>query len=284
MVKNRWLLNLALVLLVVVMLAIVVYRPGTRPEPPASPLTTLTADAITRLRVLRPNQPEIALEKSQGTWSMVAPHKARANMFRVNNLLALTTAKSASHFVAPATDLVKYGLDQPQTRVWLNDEEIRFGAMHPINPQYYVLVNGQVHLIASRYYSGAALAPADFFSHQLLDDGLKPIAFSLPGFKLILDTRGAWQATPANKELSSDRINTLVDEWLHAQALSVNEYSGKPAHEHVIIHFSEDSPIKQLDIGILAHKPELILYRPDEGLEYHFPEDVGTRLLQLKPD
>ena len=172
--KNRWLLNLALVLLVVVMLAVVVYRPGTPPAPPAPALTSLSTEAITHLRVLRSNQPEIVLEKSQGAWFMVAPHKARANLFRVNNLLALATAKSASHFDAPTTDLVKYGLDQPETRVWLNDQEIRFGSMHPINPQYYVLVNGQVHLIASRHYSGAALAPADFFSHQLLDDGLKP--------------------------------------------------------------------------------------------------------------
>ena len=282
--KNRWLLNLALVLLVAIMLAIVVYRPGTSPQPPAPALTALSIDAITRLRVLRPNQPEIVLEKSSGVWSLVAPYKARANLFRVNNLLDLATAKSASHFDAPTADLAKYGLDQPETRVWLNDREIRFGIMHPINPQYYVLVDGQVHLIAASYFSGAALAPADFFSHQLLDDGLKPASFSLPGFKLILDNNGAWQIAPANQELSSDRINTLVDEWRHAQALSVNKYSGKPAHEHAIIRFSTDSALKELDIGILAHKPEFILYRADEGLEYHFPEDVGTRLLKLKPD
>jgi hypothetical protein len=283
-VKNRWLLNLALVLLVAVMLAIVVYRPGTAPEPPASTLTPLASDAITRLRILRPNQPEIVLEKSPGGWFMVAPHKARANLYRINNLLGLATAKSASHFATPAADLAKYGLDQPETRVWLDGLEIRFGAMHPINPQYYVLVGGQVHLINASYFSGAALAPADFLSHQLLDDGLKPVALSLPGFKLILGTNGTWQMTPAGKDLSSDRINTLVDEWRHAQALSVNEYSGKSVHEHAVLRFSADSPLKELDIGILAHKPELVLYRPDEGLEYHFPEDVGARLLELKPD
>ncbi len=282
--KNRWLLNLALVLLVAVMLAIVVYRPGTPPEPPAPTLTALGTDTITRLRVLRPHLPEIVLEKSSGAWSLVAPHKARANLFRVNNLLGLATAKSANHFDAPTADLVKYGLDRPETQVWLNEQEIRFGTMHPINPQYYVLVDGQVHLINASYFSGAALAPADFFSHQLLDDGLKPTAFSLPGFKLLLDSNGAWQMTPANQELSSDRINTLVDEWRHAQALSVSKYSGKPVLEHAIIRFSADSPLKELDIGILAHKPEFILYRADEGLEYHFPEDVGRRLLELKPD
>ncbi|OGI55785.1 MAG: hypothetical protein A2V58_08620 [Candidatus Muproteobacteria bacterium RBG_19FT_COMBO_61_10] len=282
--KNRWLLNLALVLLVAVMLAIVVYRPGTPPQPPAPSLTALSADGISRVRVLRPNQPEIVLEKSAGAWSLVAPHKARANLFRVNNLLALATAKSTGHFDAPAADLVNYGLDQAETRVWLNGQEIRFGSRHPINPQVYVMVDNQVHLIAASYFSGAALAPADFFSHQLLDDGLKPVAFSLPGFKLILDSNGAWQMTPANNELGSDRINTLVDEWRHAQALSVNRYSGKPAHEQAVIRFSADSPLKELTFSILAHKPEFVLYRPDEGLEYHFPEAVGTRLLELKPD
>lgn len=282
--KNRWLLNLALVLLVAIMLAIVVYRPGGAPAPAAPSLTPLSADVITHLRIVRANQPEIALEKSQGAWSMIAPHKARANLFRVNNLLGLATAKSASHFEAPTADLAKYGLDQPETQVWLNDEVIRFGSMHPLNAQHYVLVDGQVHLIDARYFSGAALAPTDFYSHQLLDDGLKPVAIHLPGLKLILDRTGAWQMTPANNRLGSDRLNTLVDEWRHAQALSVSVYSGKPVHEHALLRFALGSPLKELDIGILAHKPELILYRADEGLEYHFPEEVGTRLLELKPD
>lgn len=280
-VKNRWLLNLALVLVVAIMLAVVIYRPGTPPAPPATPLTALSADSINLVRIQRPNLPQMVLEKSATGWSLTAPLKARANQFRVNNLLGLAGATSASHFQAAAADLVKYGLDPPDTRVWLNEQEILFGAPHPLNAQHYVLVNGLVHLIPARYFSDAALAPTDFFSHQLLDEGLKPSAFSLPGFKLILDANGSWQITPANNELSSDRINTLVDEWRHAQALFVNTYSGKPAQEHILIRFAADSPRKELSIGILAHKPELILYRADEGLEYHFPEDAGKRLLEI---
>jgi len=33
---------------------------------------------------------------------------------------------------------------------------------------------------------------------------------------------------------------------------------------------------------ILAREPEVILYRPDEGLDYHLPPDVGERLLAPK--
>jgi hypothetical protein len=98
------------------------------------------------------------------------------------------------------------------------------------------------------------------------------------------DKHGAWQMAPANKELTSDRINAFVEEWRHAQALSVTEYSGKTAHEKINFGFAAGSPLKNLEIGILAHKPELVLYRRDEGLQYHFPEELGARLLQLRPE
>ena len=41
---------------------------------------------------------------------------------------------------------------------------------------------------------------------------------------------------------------------------------------------------KNLDLGILAYKPELVLYRKDEALEYHFPQEAGERLLNLTPE
>ena len=47
----------------------------------------------------------------------------------------------------------------------------------------------------------------------------------------------------------------------------------------------EDKSEKQdiLVLDILEQAPEFILYRKDEGLEYRFPEETGTRLLHLKP-
>ena len=282
--KNRWLLNLGLAVLVAALLAIALYRPGAEPVAPTTTLTSLSSDSIIRVRIQRTNQPDISLEKTGGTWSLIAPRAARANEFRINELLRLATAKSASHFPAPAAELAKYGLDKPAAQVWLNDTDIRFGGMHPIHPQHYVLVDGQVHLIASKYFYSVAAGPADFFSHRLLEDKLKPVAFTLPGIALTQNEQGAWRTNPTNSELSSDRINTFVEEWRHAQALSVAPYSGKPVQEHLRIRFTTESPLKELELGILARQPELILYRKDEGLEYHFPQDVGARLLQLKPE
>ena len=282
--QNRWLLNLGLAVLVAALLAIAFYRPGAEPVAPVVTLTALNTDSIMRVRIQRTNQPDIILEKASGTWTLVAPRAARANEFRINELLRLATATSTSRFPAPAAELSKYGLDKPVAQVWLNDTDIRFGSMHPIHAQHYVLVDGQVHLIASKYFYSVAAGPTDFFSHRLLEDRLKPAAFTLPGITLTQDNQGTWRISPANSELSSDRINAFVEEWRHAQALSVAPYSGKPAHEHLRIRFTADSPLKELELGILARQPELILYRKDEGLEYRFPQGVGMRLLQLKPE
>ena len=282
--KNRWLLNLGLAMLVAALLAIALYRPGAEPIAAVTRLTSLSAASIMHVRVQRTHQPDIRLEKTGDTWTLIAPRTARAHEFRVNELLRLATAKSASHFPALAAELLKYGLDTPTAQVRLNDTDIRFGGMHPIHPQHYVLVDGQVHLIASQYFYSVAAGSADFFSHRLLEDQLKPVAFTLPGIALTQDDKGAWRINPANRELSSDRINTFVEEWRHAQALSVAPYSGKPVHEHLRIRFTAASPLKELELGILARQPELILNRKDEGLEYRFPQDVGARLLQLKPE
>ena len=282
--KNRWLVNLGLIVLVAVLLAIAVYRPGAEKKADITTLTDLDPATITSIRLLRANQPEIVLDKTAGNWMLSAPRVARVNTFRINELLRLANAQSEGRFDPPAEELARYGLDKPQVQVWFGTTEVRFGALHPINPQHYVLVNGQVHLIASRYFYSAGAAPADFFSRQLLEETLKPATIIAPGFRLALDAHGAWQLTPASKDIANDRINAFVEEWRHAQALSVSVYSGKTAYEKVRFTFAAGSPLKDLEIGILAHKPELILHRRDEGLQYHFPEELGARLLQLKPE
>ncbi len=296
--NKRWLLNAGLALLVAALALIVVFKPGTHKTPQIPPLTGLSMDEITHIRLLRPGEPEIDFDKAADEWMMTAPRKARANDFRVDELLRLAVARSATHFVAPAAELGRYGLDKPRAELWLNDQEISFGGPHPINPAYYILYKGQVHVVPEHFDNAATARLSDFFSTQLLDSKYKPVEFRLPGLRLTKKPDGSWQVTPSNKELSTDRVNRFVDQWRYAQALSVAPYSGSPVNDHIRIIFAPaekgippapgarpaDSRHELLDLGILARKPELILYRKDEGLEYHFPAEMANQLLKLKPD
>jgi len=282
--KNRWLLNIGLVLLVAALILLVLYKPGARKETEGTPLTALTTDAIQRVRLVRPKQPEIVLEKTGEEWRLTAPRNARANSVRVNELLRLAGTRVSTHFPAAPAELGKYGLDQPLATLLLNDTEIRFGGIHPLENQLYVLHDSQVQLIPASVFRAVSAPLTDFLSTSLLEDKAKPLVFKFQTFSLKQNEQGAWARTPELKGLGSDQTNRFVDEWRYARALSAAPYSGKPVKERVTLTLADGGQQRSIEFGVLAYKPEFILYRKDEGLEYSFPEEIGTRLLRLKPE
>ena len=282
--KNRWLVNLGMGLLIGVLVLFAAYKPGTDKGPGGSPLTLLVPGDIQRIRLLRPKQAEIVLEKTGEAWRLTAPRAARANDNRVNELLQLAGARASARFPAAPADLGKYGLDTPLATLYLNDVEIRFGGLHPLDNQLYVLHDAQVQLIPTAVFRAVSAPLNDFFSSSLLAEITKPVAFKFPAFSLKQNEQGAWVRTPELKALSSDRVNRFVDEWRYARALSVTPYTGRPARERVTLAVVEGDKTRTLDIGVLAHKPEFVAVRKDEGLEYHFPVDIGARLMQLQAE
>lgn len=282
--KNRWLLNIGLALLIAALVLVNVYQPGKKQEQEGTPLTLLAPQDLRQIRLVRPQQTPVVLEKIGETWRMNAPRSARANEVRVNELAQLAGNRVKVRFPATATELAKYGLDNPLVTVFLNDREIRFGGMHPLESQIYVWHDGQVALVPAAALRTASAPVNDFLSTSLLEDKTKPVAFHLPGFSLKQNEQGAWVRTPELKELGSDAVNRFVDEWRFARALSVAPYSGKPVKERVTLNLADGDKTRILELGVLAREPEFIVYRKDEGLEYHFPADIGARLMQIKPE
>jgi hypothetical protein len=279
--KKRWWLNLALVALLGGLALVAVLEPGKKAPERAPKLTTLAPDAITRARIERPGQEPIVLEKTAGGWRLEAPLAARANGFNVENLLRVASADVDATIPDGEQALAQFGLDRPRARLWLDGEELAFGALHPLKNQVYVRYRSQVYLIAGHLFGPAGYDYRRYLAPRLLEEDRKPLRFKLPGFTLALKD-GSWQREPADPQLTGDRINDFVREWQHASALDVDRYAGRPPVAHVDIAFAADGDKTQtLRLGILAYKPELVLYRRDEGLEYRFPEETGKRLLTL---
>lgn len=279
--KGRWWLNLALLVVVVALALVAVYRPGIHKPPPLQALTTLKQAAISHIRVKKAGEDELKLVRKGITWHMTAPRTARVNKFRVQQLLQLAGAKTKTRFTVKPSELAKYGLNKPAVTVWLNDTAIRFGGAHPMEPLRYVLVGNSVNLLPATYYYSASAQLDTYFNTQLLDPGSHPTAITLPDFSVYRD-HGKWRMKPAKKGLSADQFTTFVDHWRMARALEVQPYSGKPVKGHVKIQLESSGSGKagELELGILARKPALILYRPDEGLEYRFPAQAAKRLVQ----
>jgi len=278
--KRRWLLNAGLLGLIAALVWIVAQRSGQQQDVPGPPLTGLSAAAVAHVRIERPKQPAIALEKTGNEWKLTAPLPARVNRLNVETLLHVLSAPVETRFPAVTADLPQYGLEKPSARVWLENEEIAFGALHPLKNQIYVLHNNEVALIPGYHLSAATYSYTNFIDSRLFEEDRKLASLRLPGFMLSLKD-GVWRRQPVDKKLTSDRINDFASEWQNARALSVDKYSGKQSIGKIDIGSIRNGKNEKLPLGILAYKPDFILHRQDENLEYHFTEATGKRLLNI---
>jgi hypothetical protein len=278
--RRRWLLNAGLLVLIGLLAWLALHRAGQDKDVAEPPLTTLAVETISQLRIERPDHAAIALEKTGTQWTLTAPVRARANPFNVESLLRILTAPGETRFPAGGQDLVKFGLDQPRSRVHYGDVEIAFGSLHPLNNRIYVLHNNEIVLIPAHYLSSAIYPYTNFIDSRLFEERRKITAIKLPDFTLAQQD-GAWRKQPPDKQLTSDRLNEFAAEWQNARALGVEKYSGREILDRIEISSVRDDKTEKLVLGILAYKPDFVLYRRDENLEYHFTEDTGKRLLTI---
>jgi hypothetical protein len=278
--RQRWLLNAGLVVIIGLLAWLVLHRTGQERDVAGPPLTTLAAGALTQVRIERPDHPAIALEKTGTEWTLTSPVQARANPFNVESLLRILTAPGETRFPAGGQDLAKFGLDRPRSRVRYGDAEIAFGSLHPLNNRIYVLHNNEIVLIPAHYLASAIYPYTNFIDSRLFEEQRKISAIKLPDF-MLTQQDGAWRKQPPDKRLTSDRLNEFAAEWRNARALGVEKYSGRGILDRIEISSVRDDKTEKLVLGILAYKPDFVLYRRDENLEYHFTEDTGKRLLKL---
>lgn len=278
--KHRWWLNISLLIIIVILAALVIYQADQDKKPGGTPLTALTADNIVRISIEKNNQAPILLEKISNEWRLAAPLPARANSFNVESLLKIISAPNETRFAAVTADLANYGLEKPTARVRYNNEEISFGTLHPLKGQVYVLYKNEIALISANYLAAPTYPYTNFINSRLFEEDRKLTTLKLPHFTLAF-IDGAWARLPADKKLSTDRLNDFASEWKNARALSVEKYSGKETLDEIEIDSTHAGKSEKLVLDVLAYKPDFVLHRPDENLEYHFTEETGKRLLNI---
>ena len=277
--RRRWLVNLALLAIVVTLAVFTVYQRQQEKTEPGSPLTTLATENVGRIRIERTGQPTIVLEKETENWRLTSPVAARANRFNVENLLRVASARS--ELKLDGGDPAPYGLVTPQAKLEVGDETFEFGALHPFHHQVYVRHRGVVHLVGAQALSAVLRAPSHFIDGRLIEPNRRLVGLRLPGFALALKD-GSWQRLPPDKKLASDRLNDFVAQWTNAHALAVEPAGMRPALATIRLELQRpDAKPETLALDVLAYKPTFVLRRRDEKLEYHFPEEIGKRLLHL---
>lgn len=276
--SSRTLLNLALLAVVGALIVLAVYEPGIEAPPPTPALTSVDPAGITRLRVERPNQPTVRLEKTASGWRMLEPYALAANAYRARALLGV--AGAASHWQRPAgdLDLARFSLDKPKASLYLDDIRIDFGGTESLTGRRYVRLGETIHLITDRVFHHLLANAANFVDYHLLAPGSEPVAITLPDRRL-LRRHGVWALEPEDPGVGADALAQTVNAWRQAQAIEVRPLENGKSGQDVSVELAgADAPIH---FRVRETESQVILGRPDVGVQYHFTPSGAASLLKL---
>ncbi len=288
--KNRWLLNL-IMLSVVAGLAAFLYL---RPKPEASQVNTYEVSTyklaeFNAISIEFPTKAAVTLEKIDGLWRLTAPNKTRADRTSVQRILAIVAAPSSEKIVT--NDLEKFGLNNPSVKLKLfrskdNVEEFLFGTHNPVTDEQYVSHRNTVYLIANTYAEAASTQVIELIDKAPLKPTEKVAGFDFSRLEQWEESRlnldlvdGQWKVSLAKAKPLQNELNEWLDySWVHTLAKSVEFYTPdrKTTYPSLEIKLADGSKVH---FDKIQESPDLILGRPDEGLYYYFPQDVGFVML-----
>jgi len=283
--STRTLLNLVLLLAVVGLALLAWLRPGVRPEETPQPVVSgLAPEQVDRVAVERLGRDPLGFLKHDGHWFLrVNDRELPAAEFQLSALLRLLEATSTRHYPAASLDLRSLGLDPPQARVTMNDVDFRFGTTEALNNRRYVQAGDSVYLVEDQYQHLLNADWSNFVSRQLLEGRGAITGIELPGMTLTYAEDGHWQIEPEQSDVGADGVQTFIENWQNATALFARRYAGGPdeaqGSETITIRTRDsDQP---LVLRIVARSPDLVLARPDWGIQYQLPGSEADSLLTL---
>jgi hypothetical protein len=273
--RSRWLINLLLLAAIGLLALVALYEPGIEPEPETQTVTALQQGQIDTIRIHRPPRDDLVLARGDhDEWFIEGQTRLPAEPFQVNALLRLAEQAAARSYPASGLDLVKLGLDPPRASVMLGSTQVDFGVSEPLGGLRYVRVGDQVHLTPDIYQYLIDADFTQFVRRQLLPAQAAIRGLRVPAFALT-KTGHDWEIEP-QQELTADRVQQLIDNWQQASALRVKGAAVTAGGERIEVLL--DDPAQPLVFLITAREPELVLLRPDLGIEYHMG-DLGDSLL-----
>lgn len=289
--KKRWILNLLLLALVAGIAVFLHLQPKQEAAANKFEVSSLKMADFNAVKAEFSAKAPTMFEKQDNYWMMRKPYAARADQQSVQRILSIIAATTATRL--PLQDASKYGLDQPALKLTLSgskgDQVFTFGTYNPVTEEQYVAYAGQVYLLPGHYSEAAAIQPIEMVDKSPLSPAeRKQLAgydlahleqWEEKALKVQLATDGKWSANDPKAKPTQNDMNEWMDfSWKQAQATSVEFYT--PDRKQVYPSFEvlmRDG--KKIHFDKLQESPEYLLARPDEGIIYHFPNDVGFTMV-----
>ena len=288
--KKRWIVNLILLAVVAGLGAFLYLRPKADAEQSTMhDLSSYKLAEFNAIRVEFPTQAPLALAKVDGYWRITAPINMRADQASVQRILSIIAAQSSDKI--SGGDMAKFGLTNPELKLKLvrkegDLEEFIFGNHNPVTEDQYVAHRNHVYLVSGGYSEAAATQMIELIDKAPLKPTEKVVGFEFGRLEQWEDANlkvdivdGKWKVSIATAKPQQNELNEWLDfSWVHNPAKSVEMYTPdrKLTYPSFEIKMADGSKVH---FDKIQESPDLLLARPDEGLIYHFPSDIGFSML-----
>ncbi len=278
--SSRTLLNLVLLVTVALLAGVVLWEPGLRGPAPPDRLSHIPARDIRQIAISRPAQADVRLQRRDTRWHLVEPIALPANELRVRSILRVLNATSHGRMRAASQDLERFGLAAPKASLVLDQLRLDFGDSEPLDGRRYVRLGDTVHLTDDDTLHQLTTSAASLVHDGPLGPDPQPVAIWLAETSLRLEDK-RWILAPERPTVGADAILRLVDAWRQAQAISVRT-AAAPGADGKTVRVELAGAHRVLEFQALESEHDLILVRPDVGVQYHLPQPSADRLLRLK--
>jgi Domain of unknown function (DUF4340) len=289
--KNRWILNLVMLAIVAGLVVFLYLRPQqATTEVAQHEVSQLKLADFSQIKAEFPARAPLAFEKKDGFWRMTAPYQTRADQLSVQRILSIIAAKSTEKYAA--TDLEKFGLDNPQLKLTLAGSEktatFLFGTVNPVSGDQYVNFKEAVYLLPLNYSESASTQAIEMVDKSALSvaEAKQIKGFDFARLEQWEETRlqvdlvdGKWNTNLTKAKITQNEMNEWADfSWKQNPSKSVEIYTPdrKQTYPSFEIKLKDG---KKIHFDKIQESPDLLLGRPDEGLLYHFSNDVGFSML-----
>lgn len=279
MMSTRALLNLALALVALGLAALIWHRPGLEQDAAPVAITGIDPQQVTAIDLTRSAAEPLVFRKHSGHWQIDGSPAIPADDYQIHALLSLLGAGGIRAYPASSLDLAGLGLDPPQASARFDATQLDLGNTEAIEGLRYVRLGAKVYLVEDRYQHLLNAGLANFAQRRLLPQDAAITALELPGLTLTQTDDTHWQLDPEQPLTSAAAINQLIQNWQRASALYARRID--PGEYPDIIRVTLKNSAEPVVYHIVAREPDLVLARPDWGIQYHITGDVGAGLLGL---
>jgi hypothetical protein len=272
LMRLRLFINLFLLLCVIGLAMFLSREEDKEIVEPVVTLTDIQPDSIHLIHIERRDLDDIIFQKQENRWMMQSPFKLPANPSRIQVMLSLLQAHSYDHFSAPDNDLTPYMLAVPAVSIVLDDTRIAFGDTNPLEEKLrYVLIKDTVHIINAGLFHQLQTSATFFLDAKLIppDASIKTIQFP----DLTIENTGDDTLTGAQHQ--------IINAWKQVESISLRKYEEIEAIDTIKIELETGELI---EFVIVSNRPNLILARPERGIQYHISSAVSDDLFPVKTE